>query len=297
MADPQPPADQIEAAVQTYVYGYPLVYNLGEIAGLVAGRSALGAPAPLNTFGAARNLLGPDAKFVTPNNDTLYLIAACDLSGGPRALVDPDPALVAVLVEGQRQGAELIETLSRTSVAIVDGWSTALHAFDCNLDHLGPGTIDAPEWRIADRRTAYVTRAVAARLGLWGNHGYEADYHILWQDEHGEFLDGSRHYELTLSPPPPVGAFWSLTMYDEPDYYLVDNPIDRYSIGDRTPGVQVADDGSITIVMQHESPGPDREANWLPAPRGAFRPVLRSYQPGPALLDGSYRSPGVKRID
>ena len=62
MADPQPPADQIEAAVQTYVYGYPLVYNLEEIAGLVAGRSALGVPAPLNTFGAARNLLGPDAK-------------------------------------------------------------------------------------------------------------------------------------------------------------------------------------------------------------------------------------------
>jgi hypothetical protein len=444
-ADQQPPADKVKAAVQTYLYGYPLVYNLTEVAGLVAGRSALGAPAPLNTFGAARNLLGPDAKFVTPNNDTLYLIAACDLSGGPlvldvpdtddryyglqfvdawtnnfayigrratgtaagsfllapdgfdgdsgghpvvpcpstvftivgriqvngaddlpavhalqdafhlspapgasgapaglpqvdrvpgelswwesfrtmlqafpppaadadyveaarslglvgtdRVLVDPDPALAAVLVEAERQGAELFETLSKTSLAIVDGWSTALHAFDYNLDHLGPGTIDAPEWKIADRTTAYVTRAVAARLGLWGNHGYEADYHILWQDEHGEFLDGSRRYELTLSPPPPVGAFWSLTMYDEPDYYLVDNPIDRYSIGDRTPGVQVADDGSVTILMQHESPGPDRESNWLPAPEGAFRPVLRSYQPGPALLDGSYRFPKVRRVD
>ena len=60
-------------------------------------------------------------------------------------------------------------------------------------------------------------------MGLWGNHGYEADYEILWQDGDGEFLDGSHTYELTLSQPPPVGAFWSLTIYDEPNYYLVAN--------------------------------------------------------------------------
>jgi hypothetical protein len=84
-------------------------------------------------------------------------------------------------------------------------------------------------------------------------------------------------------------------MYDEPDYYLVDNPIDRYSIGDRTPGLQYGDDGSITIYMQRESPGPDKESNWLPTPAGKFRPVMRSYQPGPALLDGSYVYPLVRR--
>ena len=60
-------------------------------------------------------------------------------------------------------------------------------------------------------------------MGLWGNHGYEADYEILWQDGDGEFLDGPHTYELTLSQPPPVGAFWSLTIYDEPNYYLVAN--------------------------------------------------------------------------
>ena len=80
-------------------------------------------------------------------------------------------------------------------------------------------------------------------------------------------------------------------MYDEPDYYLVANPINRYSIGDRTPGLQTAADGSVTIYMQPNSPGEGKESNWLPAPAGRFRPVLRCYAPGEALLSAntSYR--------
>jgi hypothetical protein len=191
----------------------------------------------------------------------------------------------------------MVDELSKTTLKIVDGWSTAEHAFDYNLDYLGPGTIDEPEWKIADRATAYATRAVAARLGLWGNHGYEATYYILWQDEHGDELDGSHAYELILSPPPPVNAFWSLTMYDEPGYYLVTNPIDRYSIGDRTPGLHTAADGSVTIYMQHTSPGEAKESNWLPAPAGKFRPVLRCYVPGEAILTGQYKLPTVRRVN
>jgi hypothetical protein len=85
-------------------------------------------------------------------------------------------------------------------------------------------------------------------------------------------------------------------MYDKPTYYLVDNPLDRYSIGDRTAGLVTADDGSVTISLQHESPGKDKESNWLPAPAGGFRPVLRAYQPRAAMLDGSYTPPRVKRL-
>ena len=69
-------------------------------------------------------------------------------------------------------------------------------------------------------------------------------------------------------------------MYDVPDYFLVANPIDRYSIGDRTPGVSPDDDGSLTITSARRARRPDREANWLPAPAGAFRPMLRMYEPG-----------------
>ena len=75
-------------------------------------------------------------------------------------------------------------------------------------------------------------------------------------------------------------AFWSLTMYSVPDFYLVENPIDRYSIGDRTPGVILDDDGALTITISHERPTGDKEAaNWLPSPAGDFRPVMRMYEP------------------
>ena len=189
----------------------------------------------------------------------------------------------------------MIEDLAKNALKIVDGWSSAMHGFDYNLDYFEIGTVDAPEWKVADRTKAYVLRAAAARAGLWGNHGYEARYDLLWQDEHGDELEGSRSYELTLAPPPSVDAFWSLTMYDEPAYYLVANPIDRYSIGDRTPGLVVGTDGSVTIRMSAADPGDDT-VNWLPAPQGAFRPVLRAYQPKGGTLDGSYQLPKVQRL-
>jgi hypothetical protein len=73
--------------------------------------------------------------------------------------------------------------------------------FDYNLDHLRLGTIDAPEWKIPDRTKAYVTRAVAARAGLWGNHGYEAYYAFTWTDDDGRPLEGVNRYVLHLERP------------------------------------------------------------------------------------------------
>jgi len=97
--------------------------------------------------------------------------------------------------------------------------------------------------------------------------------------------------------PPPCRAFWSVTMYDVPEFFLVANPIDRYSIGDRTPGVEVAADGSLTTVIQRDEPGePARRANWLPAPAGAFRPLLRMYEPDEAVFDGGYELPPIRRV-
>jgi hypothetical protein len=87
-------------------------------------------------------------------------------------------------------------------------------------------------------------------------------------------------------------------MYDTPDFYLVANPIGRYSIGDRTPGLHTAPDGSLTIVMQHDEPTePERRANWLPTPAGPFRPILRMYEPDEGVFDGSYVLPPITRLD
>ena len=139
-------------------------------------------------------------------------------------------------------------------------------------------------------------RAAAARAGLWGNHGYEAVYAQVFVDADGQQLNGANRYEIRFPEPPPAQAFWSITMYDMPDYYLVANPIERYSIGDRTPGLVTAADGSITIRMQRDEPEPAARANWLPTPEGDFRPMLRVYIPDQSVLDGTYTLPAIARL-
>ena len=86
-------------------------------------------------------------------------------------------------------------------------------------------------------------------------------------------------------------------MYDEPDYYLVANEIDRYSIGDRTPGLELGSDGSVTLLMQSTKPADMHLANWLPAPVGKFRPILRSYQPTGPMLSGEYVLSAVRKLN
>ena len=236
--------------------------------------------------------------FPPPEADREFVALAAEAGlTGDTSLANADPSLAKTLVEGAAQGKAKVESLAAGHGGEPGTWTSAVHLFDYNLDRLGPGTIDSPEWKIADRKGAYLTRAVSARLGLWGNHGYEASYALIHQDSGGDALNGAHSYEVTFNPAPPVDAFWSLTMYDTPDYYLVANPIDRYSIGDRTPGLAYGDDGSVTIYLQTEAPAGDKQANWLPAPAGDFRPILRMYQAGPSVLDGTYPLPPIRRTD
>jgi len=218
------------------------------------------------------------------------------LDTGRSPYLDGPPEWVEALARGLAAGKARVEAATRPSEEAAGGeWDANLHLFDYNLDHFGPGTLDEPRWKIADRRAAYLTRAVAARVGLWGNHAYEAAYASTFHDAEGKPLTGARSYTLRFDSPPPVDAFWSITMYDLPDFYLVGNPIDRYSVGDRTPGLVYGDDGSLTLLLQHERPAdPAGAANWLPTPQGEFRPIIRLYQPRPEVLDGTYRLPPIQ---
>ncbi len=446
-------AEKIKLATEAFVYGYPLVYSMRELAKFPAGPNLVQPePLPYNTFGYARKLLDPKAHFVSPNNDTLYLIAMCDVRSGPLVLhvpdtedryyvlqfvdawtnnfayigrratgtaagryllaargysgpapqdmpvvdaptgvfaivgriavdgeadlpaahalqdqftltalsvyqggveagppagvpqadgrvgpdlrwweefrvalatfpppaadapflaicqelgliaaqmpyADPDPALASILRAGQKSAEEELEELIKSAAKPVNGWQNTLHIFDYNDDYFEIGALQDPQWRIQDRPVAYVTRAVAARAGLWGNHGYEAAYHIVYVDADNQPLDSAQCYELHLPAAPPVDAFWSLTMYDAHQFYLVENVLNRYSIGDRTPGLAYSADGSLTIYLQKDSPGADKEANWLPTPQtGNFRPIIRMYQPKQPVLDGSYLLPAIRRV-
>jgi len=91
-----------------------------------------------------------------------------------------------------------------------------------------------------------------------------------------------------------VNAFWSLTMYNSKQFF-VQNPINRYAIGDRDK-LKFNDDGSMTINIQHESPGKEMESNWLPAPADSFNMFMRLYWPKKEIVDGAWKMPGVERV-
>ena len=143
-------------------------------------------------------------------------------------------------------------------------------------------------------------RAVVAMKYIGALESREAIYPMAWRDARGEPLTGSRAYELRFAPGrlPPVDAFWSLTIYGSHDYLLVANPIDRYAVGDRTPGLRRDADGGLTIHVSHEPTDTDAgRANWLPAPAGGFYLCLRAYLPREEFLDGRYRLPPLRRVE
>ncbi|MFO0809325.1 MAG: DUF1254 domain-containing protein [Gemmataceae bacterium] len=145
----------------------------------------------------------------------------------------------------------------------------------------------------------YLYRMAAAVVGIYGNSKQEAMYPLYMVDADGKKLDGSNPYTLRFAPGelPPVNAFWSLTMYRLPESLLVANPLDRYLINSPMLTTLKKDaDGGVTLYIQNESPGKDREVNWLPAPKGPFMLVLRLYWPKEAALDGKWTAPPLTRV-
>jgi hypothetical protein len=147
--------------------------------------------------------------------------------------------------------------------------------------------------------TDYEQRAMVTLIGPGLNYPKDAMYPFSEKDPDGKDYDGSKHrYVMRFDKGqlPPVKGFWSLTMYD-PEFFFVPNPIDRYSLSQRDTFV-TNPDGSIDLYLQADSPGPDKDANWLPAPKGKFVPMLRLYWPQdtpPSILDGSWTPPPLRR--
>lgn len=142
-------------------------------------------------------------------------------------------------------------------------------------------------------------RTAGATLGILGNSKEEAIYLSQQTEPDGTPLDGRINRTLRFAPGawPPVDLFWSVTMYKLSDRLLAANPINRYSIGDRTPGLKVDPDGGLTIWLQHESPGPERESNWLPTQAEPFWFVARLYGPRAEVLDQRWKLPPLARCD
>jgi hypothetical protein len=142
----------------------------------------------------------------------------------------------------------------------------------------------------------YLKRAIVALAGLGANQPEDAVYPLNMADASGEPVDGGNEYVLHFAKDelPPVAAFWSVTMYD-PEGYPVPNPADRYAIGDRD-NLRYSSNGSLDLYIQHDNPGPDREANWLPAPFGSpLGTTMRLYAPAPEVIDGRWNPPPITR--
>jgi hypothetical protein len=141
----------------------------------------------------------------------------------------------------------------------------------------------------------YLYRMAGAVLGIYGNSKAEAMYPYYSVDADGEPLDGAKHrYTLRFAPGrlPPVKAFWSLTMYKMPASLLCANPLNRYLINSpMLPDLRRDGDGGITLLIQHQSPGSDRESNWLPAPASPFAMFMRLYWPAEDALNGTWTQP------
>lgn len=143
--------------------------------------------------------------------------------------------------------------------------------------------------------TDYAVRAGVAMIGLGALPPQEAVYPNTTVDNQGRLLSGQYRYRVHFAAgeTPPVNAFWSLTMYSEKGF-MVDNPIDRYTIGDRDKLVY-NDDGSLDILVQHDRPESGTD-NWLPAPSGIFELTLRAYGPRAPVLNGQWKLPTVERL-
>jgi hypothetical protein len=157
-------------------------------------------------------------------------------------------------------------------------------------------------WRYATNIGRYgderLLASAVGMVGYGGNAAEEALYLPAFLDDTGEPLTGDRRYRIRFAADqmPPAEAFWSVTIYSSPGNQLKDNPIDRYAIGDRTPGLTKEADGSLTIHLQQDRPEGANGSNWLPTGDGPFWAILRMYEPGPEALTGGYVPPPIERI-
>jgi len=186
--------------------------------------------------------------------------------------------------------------------AIQQGMADAWTEFDAfKKTEIDTGKVTAGDMlgsrKLIDGRWIY--RMGGTIMGIYGNSKQEAMYPILTVDADGKPFDGANRYTLTFAEGeyPPVNAFWSVTMYDLPQSLLVANPIDRYLINSpMLPNLKKNADGSLTIYIQHESPGADKESNWLPAPEKGFWMPIRMYWPKEEALKGEWKAPLVERV-
>jgi hypothetical protein len=199
------------------------------------------------------------------------------------------PEQKAALIEGVKAGEGKIKQYLESGQKNINGWKVG--------SLFGDSAFYKGDW---------LKRAAAAQGGIYGNDAVEAMYPMTKTLANGEALDASKHnYTLTFAKDqfPPVNAFWSVTMYDGKSQLLIKNPINRYLINSpMLPQMKKNADGGVTLYIQKDNPGKDKEANWLPAPNDLVYLVMRLYWPKtepPSILppgEGTWKPPGIVKV-
>ncbi len=188
-----------------------------------------------------------------------------------------DPVVQRALASAPKDAQEIMTWKVASLPRVANGWSI-------NTDTMGV------------YGNYYLKRAIIAQVGLGANLPEDAIYPLNLFDNTGKPLDGANKYVLHFDKgsAPPVNAFWSVTLYDS-EGFQVANPLNRFAVSSWMPFKTNAD-GSLDLYFQHESPGKNKEANWLPAPRGAFNLTMRLYGPKSEALTGKWNPPPVTKV-
>src|SRR5947207_8151625 len=224
---------------------------------------------------------GPEEKEIREK------LARLGIEAGKKfAFKDLSPEQQAQVVAGVKEGEAKIKQYLESGQKNINGWKVG--------SLFGDSAFYNGDW---------LKRAAAAQAGIYGNDAAEAMYPMTKTLANGEPLEGSKHnYTLTFAKDqfPPVNAFWSVTMYDGKSQLLIKNPINRYLINSpMEPNMKKNADGSLTLYIQKNNPGPGKEANWLPAPNDLIYLVMRLYWPKtepPSILppgEGTWKPPGI----
>ena len=203
--------------------------------------------------------------------------------------------MIQSVLDAAAKDPKIKETLVETAIAAEKDLIRPLFEFRNNGRPVGNGWTSPPNG--ARWGTDYLSRAATAKSNMFDNAPEETRYIYTDFDSSGARLTGANKYTVTFpkGQVPPVNGFWSLTLYNK-EHLFEPNALNRYSLGTKSKSLKYNPDGSLTLYFQNKSPGPDKETNWVPAPKDEFSLYIRAYWPKAEILEGRWTPPAVEKM-
>jgi hypothetical protein len=203
-------------------------------------------------------------------------------------------AMFRSILDAASNDPKIKQLLTQTAIRAEEDLITPLFDFSNNGSPVGNGWTSPSNG--ANFGVDYLSRAATARSNMYDNAPQETRYIYTDFDSSRQRLNGKHAYTVTFpkGQTPPVNGFWSLTLYNEA-HLFAPNPLNRFSLGTKSKFMKLDVDGSLTLYVQGNSPGTDKEVNWLPAPEGDFSLYIRAYWPKDELMEGRWTPPQVRK--